>query len=67
MRCILDKDRVKFEIEANALLTQIKRRIISGNWNKITEAERPFFRVSRALAIEDDLIYKGDRLFIPAS
>ena len=65
-RCVLDEERVKNEISINSLYKGIKSRIISGNLSRTMQAEKPFARVSNSLSIENDLIYKNDRLSIPS-
>ena len=64
-KCVLDEERLKSAILMNSLYKGIKSRIVSGNCSRMSQAEKTFARVSNSLSIENDLIYKNDRLFIP--
>ena len=62
---LLDENIVRTETKLENLTKRILNRIITGNWQNCSQAERQFKLVSDRLTIEKGLIYYGSRLFIP--
>jgi hypothetical protein len=62
---IIDRHRVISEMDSDPFLQRILIRIRSGNWRNCSQAESEFKKASQCLTIEDGLLYKQRRAFIP--
>ena len=61
---LLSSDEVKSEMK-DPFLQGIMNRVKRGRWSNCTQAERPFKRFAERLTIEDGMLYRGTRLFVP--
>lgn len=63
---VIDRQRLATEMEVDLFVQKIVTRVHSGNWSHCTQAENPFKLVAETLTLNDNLLYRGRRVFIPA-
>ena len=61
---LLQPDDVRTEMR-EPFFRGILERVRQGRWSNCTQAEKPFERCAERFTIEDGMLYRGKRLFIP--
>ena len=61
---LLDPEEVRLELK-EPFMSRILERVKKGWWSNCTQAEKPFLRVSGRLTIENGILYRGTRVFVP--
>ena len=62
---ILNPQEVQSELQLDTRIQGIMNRVKLGKWSKCSQYESSFKAVSVFLTIENGMLYKGSRLFIP--
>ena len=60
-------DELKYEIENDVILTQVKQCLQRGKWPEVTDQLRPYFIRRDEFSIENDIILLGLKMVIPRS
>jgi hypothetical protein len=59
--------RVRALLPADKTAAAIIHRVKTQRWSDCSQRERPFLRARQTLRVEDDMLFCGTRLFIPAT
>ena len=57
---VIDVYRLRKEMQSNEFTKRMMNRIRTGNWKNCTKIEKSFMNVSKALTVQNDLIYNGN-------
>lgn len=60
-------DRLKEECASDRFLQSLMERIVSGNWSRLSQRERPFKRMAYRLTIDDGVVRYGSKVVPPSS
>jgi hypothetical protein len=66
-KTLVNIKEVKHEYSIDPFLQRLKRRVTDGNWKSCSQLEKQFAKQIDSLTVEDDVVYHGTRIMIPAS